>query len=126
MGKPVKGNKTKRPPSDEVRLKRNHLLNLKRNKAVVSTSFNVPEGFKVSKVSKNLIRFKGLGAQAIKLSKGNIEVIRAVKDRNWNRVVSLVPMETPISLNYEPKKKEEVVVETSNINNSKPIKKKVK
>ena len=102
MAKPVKGNKTKRPASDERRLKTAHLNNLKREVAIVHCRFSVPDGFKVTTVSKEKIRIKGPGAQAIKLasSKTREEVIQAVAQRNWSRVVTLIPMETPEKINY--------------------------
>lgn len=108
MSKPTKGNKTKRPNSDEARLKKAHLNSLKRDKAVVSSNFSVPEGFKITKVSNSKIRIKGPGAQAIKLAsnKHRLEVIEAVAQRNWTRVVNLVPMETLAPIDYKTTQQE--------------------
>ena len=103
MAKPVKGNKTKRPASDERRLKAAHLNNLKREVAVVHSRFSVPEGFKVTTVSKEKIRIKGPGAQAIKLAsnKNRDDVVEAVTQRNWTRVVTLIPRETSAPIDYK-------------------------
>ena len=102
MSKPVKGNKNKRPASDEKRLKTAHLNNLKRKVAIVSSRFSIPDGFKITVINKEKIRINGPGAQAIKLASvtHKEEVIQAVADRNWNRVVSLIPIETPNKINY--------------------------
>lgn len=102
MAKPTKGNKTKRPNSDEGRLKAAHLKALKGNVAIVSSSFKVPEGFKTSKVTNTKIRVKGVGAQAIKQASNKVreEVITAVAQRNWTRVVTLIPDEGSLPVKY--------------------------
>lgn len=107
MAKPVKGKSGgKTPPSDKNRIAKAHLNSLKSNTAIVDASFEVPsEGFKTTKISANKIRIKGVGAGALKASKGNPQVVKAIANREWNRVVTLVPYEErPIS-DYESKKK---------------------
>jgi hypothetical protein len=107
MAKPVKGkNSGKRAPSDKTRIAKAHLNALKFNTAIVDVSFEVPsEGFKTTKISATKVRIKGVGAGALKASKGNPQVVKAIANREWNRVVSLVPYEEgPIS-DYECKKK---------------------
>ena len=106
MAKPAKGkNSGKRAPSDKIRIANAHLNSLKFNKAIVDASFDVPEGFKTVKISATKIRIKGVGAGALKASKGNPQVVKAITNREWNRVVTLVPhQEGPIP-NYECKKK---------------------
>jgi hypothetical protein len=110
MAKPVKGNKNKRPASDERRLKSAHLNNLKRNVAIISSRESTPDGFKVTSVSKEKIRIKGPGAQAIKLAthKNREDVIQAVAQRNWTRVVTLIPMETAAPIDYKNTQEQEV------------------
>ena len=106
MAKPVKGkNSGKRAPSDKTRIANAHLNSLKFNKAIVDASFDVPEGFKVTKISATKIRIKGVGAGALKASKGNPQVVKAITNREWNRVVTLVPYEEGPIPNYECKKK---------------------
>ena len=106
MAKPVKGKSGgKRAPSDKTRIAKAYLNSLKFNKAIVDASFDVPEGFKTVKISATKIRIKGVGAGALKASKGNPQVVKAITNREWNRVVTLVPhQEGPIP-NYECKKK---------------------
>ena len=104
MAKPVKGNKSKRPASDESRLKKAHLNMLKRNKAIVSSSFNVPsEGFISSKVSDKLIRIKGVGAQALKMatSKNMDEVVKCIKERSWTRLCAIVDKKDNTPIDYK-------------------------
>jgi hypothetical protein len=106
MAKPVKGkNSGKRAPSDKTRIANAHLNSLKFNKAIVDASFDVPEGFKVTKISATKIRIKGVGAGALKASKGNPQVVKAIVNREWNRVVTLVPYKEDPIPNYECKKK---------------------
>lgn len=106
MSKPVKGkNSGKKPPSDKNRIAKAHLNALKFDKAIVDDSFEVPEGFKVSKISANKIRVKGVGAGALKASKGDPQVVKAISNREWNKVVSLVPYEEKLISDYESKKK---------------------
>lgn len=106
MSKPVKGKSGgKTAPTDKQRVANAHLNSLKFNKAIVDASFDVPEGFKVTKISATKVRIKGVGAGALKASKGNPQVVKAITNREWNRVVTLVPhQEGPIP-NYECKKK---------------------
>ena len=104
MAKPTKGNKTKRAHSDESRLKKAHLNMLKRDKAIVSSSFNVPsEGFTVTKVSNKLVRIKGVGAQALKMatSKNYDEVVRCIKERNWTRLSTIVEKKDNTPIDYK-------------------------
>ena len=106
MAKPAKGkNSGKRAPSDKTRIANAYLNSLKFNKAIVDTSFDVPEGFKVTKISATKVRIKGVGAGALKASKGNPQVVKAITNREWNRVVTLVPYEEGPIPNYECKKK---------------------
>ncbi len=106
MAKPTKGNKTKRPPSDERRIKMAHINMLKRSTAIITDSSNVDTNmFSINKLSNNRYRIKGVGAQAYKMSKFNKEVLTSIKDINWTRVATLVPFNNPTNLNYEPKKK---------------------
>jgi hypothetical protein len=106
MAKPVKGkNSGKRAPSDKTRIANAHLNSLKFNKAIVDASFDVPEGFKVTKISATKIRIKGVGAGALKASRGNPQVVKAITNREWNRVITLVPYEEGSIPNYESKKK---------------------
>ena len=108
MAKPVKGKGGgKRPPSDKNRIAKAHLNALKFNTAIVDVnSFEVPsEGFKTTKISNTKVRLKGVGAGALKASKGNPQVVKAVANREWGRVVSLVPYEEGPIPDYESKKK---------------------
>lgn len=107
MAKPVKGkNSGKKPSSDKTRIANAHLNSLKFNKAIVDASFDVPsEGFKTVKISNNKVRIKGVGAGALKASRGNPQVVKAITNREWNRVVTLVPYEEGPIPNYECKKK---------------------
>ena len=106
MAKPVKGKSGgKTAPTDKQRIANAHLSSLKFNKAIVDASFDVPEGFKVTKISATKIRIKGVGAGALKASKGNPQVVKAITNREWNRVVTLVPYEEGPIPNYECKKK---------------------
>jgi len=103
MAKPVKGSRNKRPASDVARLASAHLLMLKGDKAIVSKSFEVPDGFKSTSINDKQVRVKGLGIQAIKQAsnKDRDEVIRAVADRNWKRVVTLIPREDAAPIDYK-------------------------
>jgi hypothetical protein len=107
MSKPVKGKSGgKKQPSDKERIAKAHLNALKFNVAIVDASFDVPdEGFKVTKLKSNFIRLKGVGAGALKASKGNPQVIKAISNREWSRVVTLVPYEEGPIPDYESKKK---------------------
>jgi len=110
MAKPTKGHTNKRPPSDDARRKREHINMLKRSTAIIDNN-NVDESmFTWSKVSNNKYRIKGVGAIAYKLSRGNKDVVAAIRDRNWTRVAALVPSNFDVSLDYEPKKKVDDVV----------------
>lgn len=105
MAKPTKGHAVKRAPSDDARLKKQHINMLKRNTAIISNN-NVDETmFTWCKISNNKYRIKGVGAQAYKLSRANKDVITAIKDRNWTRVASLVPFNNSVNIDYTPKKK---------------------
>lgn len=104
MAKPTKGNKTKRPASDVARLNKAHLLMLKRDKAIVSSSFKVPdEGFTITKVSNKLIRIKGVGAQALKMAnpKNYDEVVRCIKERNWTRLSVIIEKRDNTPIDYK-------------------------
>jgi hypothetical protein len=107
MAKPVKGkNSGKKAPTDKQRIAKAHLNALKFNKAIVDASFEVPrEGFKTTKISATKVRIKGVGAGALKASKGNPQVVKAISNREWSRVVSLVPYEEGPIPDYESKKK---------------------
>lgn len=106
MSKPVKGKSGgKTAPTDKQRVAKAYLNSLKFNKAIVDASFDVPEGFKVTKISATKVRIKGVGAGALKVSKGNPQVVKAIANREWNRVVTLVPYEEGPIPNYECKKK---------------------
>ena len=106
MAKPAKGkNSGKKAPSDKTRIANAYLNSLKFNKAIVDASFDVPEGFKTVKISATKVRIKGVGASALKASKGNPQVVKAIANREWNRVVTLVPHEEGPIPNYECKKK---------------------
>lgn len=106
MAKPVKGKSGgKTAPTDKQRVANAHLNSLKFNKATVDASFDVPEGFKVTKISATKVRIKGVGAGALKASKGNPQVVKAITNREWNRVVSLLPYDDKLTINYECKKK---------------------
>ena len=107
MAKPVKGKSGgKNAPTDKQRIAKAHLNALKSNTAIVDTSFEVPgEGFKSTKISATKVRIKGVGAGALKASKGNSQVVKAIANREWNRVVTLVPYEEGPIPNYESKKK---------------------
>lgn len=105
MAKPTKGHAAKRAPSDEARLKREHINMLKRGTAIINNNNVDDTMFTWCKVSNNKYRIKGVGAQAYKLSRGNKDVIAAIKDRNWTRVASLVPFNNSTNIDYTPKKK---------------------
>jgi len=106
MSKPVKGKSGgKTAPTDKQRIAKAYLNSLKFNKAIVDASFDVPEGFKVTKISATKIRIKGVGAGALKASRGNPQVVKAITNREWNRVVTLVPYEEEPIPDYECKKK---------------------
>jgi hypothetical protein len=107
MAKPVKGKSGgKKQPSDKERIAKAHLNALKFNTAIVDASFDVPgEGFKTTKISATKVRIKGVGARALKASKGNPQVAKAIANRDWNKVVALVPYEESPIPNYESKKK---------------------
>jgi hypothetical protein len=106
MAKPAKGKSGgKTPPSDKNRVANAYLNSLKFNKAIVDASFDVPEGFKVTKISATKIRIKGVGAGALKASRGNPQVVKAIANREWNRVVSLIPYEGESTIDYTCKKK---------------------
>lgn len=107
MSKPVKGKSGgKAAPTDKQRIAKAHLNALKFNKAIVDASFEVPrEGFKTTKISATKVRIKGVGAGALKASKGNPQVVKAISNREWSRVVTLVPYEEQPIPDYESKKK---------------------
>lgn len=108
MAKPTKGNKTKRPPSDEARLKKAHLNMLKRNKAIILESvIKVPdEGFTITKLNNKFIRIKGVGAQALVManSKNYDEVVRCIKERNWVRLCTIVEKRDNTPIDYKVEK----------------------
>lgn len=107
MAKPVKGKSGgKAAPTDKIRVAKAHLNALKFNTAIVDASFEVPdEGFKVTKISATKVRIKGVGAGALKASRGNPQVVKAIANREWNRVVSLIPDEGGPTIDYTCKKK---------------------
>jgi flavin-binding protein dodecin len=91
---------------------------LKGDKAIVSKSFEVPEGFKSTYINDEQIRIKGLGIQAIKQAsnKNRDEVIRAVANRDWKRVVTLVPREDAAPIDYKIESKVAVKIERNKNN----------